>query len=490
MTIDEKRNEKGQLIGWKVRVCVGRDGGKQKWKTLTIRADDPDLEDVVGNGKKADKERADILKRKAWEFEKAAKEEFTNQQEIKGKDPDAVTIDKRKITLSQYVRTYWWNDVKKSTPKGKPIRPNTLAFYKYTSDNICDYFDTLPKSQQRLYRMEPRTVKDFLNWLRSDAVGKDGEHFSETTVLRHWQTFRNIINSALRDEYIMRDPCLKFKPTDKPSTPQFDGGYLNDEQARAFIKLLDVYYNKALEKYQNTDPDAKSRNRKKPLKPYYRGEWHRAALWRCMMNLFVQHGLRRGEAIGLKWKDIKAVSIDGKKYYSIDINENITPDATDKKKYHTDDPKTKSSARTILIQPEIYKMLMEVKKMREVDMNITIFPTSKEYVFCRDGSSSTPMYPSEPTRWLSRFAEKHEIIGSDDKYISVHDLRRTWETLANEAGVNLKAIKATIGHSDGADTDFKHYIKLTIKGQIDALNTMHAVFYGEDKGDSQEESKA
>lgn len=448
MTIDEKRNDKGQLIGWKVRVCVGRDGGKQKWKALVIRADDPDFEDVVGNGKKADKERADILNRKAREFEKAAKEEFANQQELKGKDPDAITIDKRKITMTQYVRTYWWRDVLASKP-----RPNTQSFYRYTSDNICSYFDTLPKSQQRLYNMEPRTVKDFINWLNTDAVGKDGEHFSQTTILRHWQTFRNIVNSAMRDEYIMRDPCLKFKPTDKPSTPKFDGGYLNDEQARAFVKLLD-----------GLDAD----------------RLH----WRCMMNLLVQHGLRRGEAIGLTWADIKTIKIDGEKYYTLDINHSVTPDASAVGKVHIDDPKTKSSTRTILIQPEIHKALLELKAKREADMQMTLMPSS--YVFCRADDPSKPMYPTAPTRWLSRFVKDN---GLPD--VSPHDLRRTWATLANEAGVNQKAMQATLGHSDGADTESKHYVKMTLKGQINTLNTMHAVFYGEaDNGGDKKEKKA
>ena len=452
MTIDERRNDKGKLIGWKVRVCVGREGNKQKWKALTINADDPAFDEISGNGKRAENARAMILERLANDFEKAAKEEFINQQEAKGKNPDAVIMDKRKITLTQYVRNMWWRDVLASKP-----RPNTLSFYKYTSDNICEYFDSLPKAQQRLYKMEPRTVKDFINYLQSEAVGKDGNPLSETTILRHWQTFRNIINSALRDEYIQRDPCLNFKPTDKPSTPRFDGGYMTIDQARTFIKLLDHL------------DDGKSKEKEND-----------SLHWRCMMNLLLQHGLRRGEACGLRWADIKTNKEDGQEYYTLDICHSVTPDASAEEKVHIDDPKTRESRRTILIQPEIYKMLMDLKAKREQDYNIKLLPSSTMYIFCKDGNPEVPMYPTAPTRWLSRFVKKNDLPD-----ISPHDLRRTWATLANEAGINQKAMQFNLGHSDGADTTSRHYTKLTLAGQINTLNTMHTVFYGEDKDGSE-----
>lgn len=442
MTIDEKRNDKGQLVGWKVRVCVGREGNKQKWKTLTIKADDPRLEEI--SGYKKDEKRFDKVRSIARDFENAQKEEFANQQEAKGKNPNIATIDKRKITLSQYVRGLWWRDVLASKP-----RPNTISFYKYTSDNICKYFDSLPKAQQRLYKIEPRTVKNFINYLQSEAVGKDGNPLSETTILRHWQTFRNIVNSALRDEYIQRDPCLKFKPTDKPTTPRFDGGFLDRDEARQFVRLLD----------------------KEELQ------------WKCLMNILIQHGLRRGEAIGLRWADIKSETIDGKKYYTLDVCHSVTPDVTADSKVHIDDPKTKGSRRTILIQPEIHKMLMELKAKREEEMQIKILPTSTFYVFCKVDNPGAPLYPSTPTRWLSRFVAKNNL--SD---VSPHDLRRTWATLANEAGINQKAMQCNLGHSDGSDTESRHYIKMTLAGQIRTLETMHTVFYGTE--DNKEEKKA
>lgn len=448
MTIDEKFDKNGNLIGWKIRVCVGREDGKQKWKTMLLKANDPVFDELKKYKRKDTilEKRETIINRIANEFEDTQKEEFNSQQEAKAKDPNAVIIDKRKITLSQYVHTYWWKDVLASKP-----RPNTLAFYKYTSENICSYFDGLPNDKQKLCKIEARTVKDFINYLKAEAVGKNGQPLSGTTVLRHWQTFRNIIGSALRDDYIEKDPCIKFKSTDKPTTPRFDGGFLTKQKAQEFIKLLDATH---------TDKDGKE-------------VYNIDLQWRCLINILLQHGLRRGEVIGLRWCDLKSETIDGKEYHTMTICHSITPDASAEDKVHVDDPKTVGSLRTILIQPEIHTMLSDLKAKREKDYGIDILPTSEIYVFCKSDDPNSPMYPTSPTKWLSRFVEDNQLPN-----VSPHDLRRTWATLANDAGVNQKVMQYNLGHSGGADTESKHYIKVTAEGQIQALETMHTVFYG------------
>lgn len=464
MTIDEKRDKNGNLIGWKIRVCVGREDNKQKWKTMLLKADDPVFDSIVGDGKRATKKRDDIINRIATDFEDSQKEEFASQQEAKAKRPDAVIIDKRKITLSEYVRLMWWQDVIASD-----LRPTTQSFYKSVSDNVCKYFEKLPSDKQRLYKMDTRTVKDYLNYLKSEAVGNDGKKLSDTTVLRHWQTFRNIIRSALRDDYIEKDPCIKLKATDKPKTPKYDGGYLTVEKARSFIQLLDSKYTQALAEYNEVKPKIKTPEDYK----LQQNKLRETAQWKCLMNLLLQHGLRRGEAIGIRWMDIGSINIDGKKYHTLDITQNVTPDKSDDEKVHVGDPKTEGSVRTILLQPEVYEMLMTFKDIQWLyyrNAGIDMLPSS--FAFCKSGNPGCPMYPTTVTRWLSRFVENNGLPN-----VSPHDLRRTWATLANEVGVNQKAMQHVLGHSDGSDVESRHYVKTTLPLQISALETMHSVFY-------------
>lgn len=479
MTIDEKYDKQGNLIGWKIRVCVGREDNKQKWKTMLLKVDDPVFDELLTLKRKdvIQKRRDAIINSTAIKFEDEQKEEFASQQEAKAKNPNAVIIDKRKITLSQYVHQMWWNDIVASKP-----RPNTLSFYKYTSDNICSYFDTLPIDKQKLYRMDTRTVMDYINYLKAEAVGNDGKALSETTILRHWQTFRNIIKSALRDDYIQKDPCVRLKETDKPKTPKYDGGYLTAAQAQDFIKLLDAKYTQALQEYNNVKPEIKKPGDYK----LQQNKLREAAQWKCLMNLLLQHGLRRGEAIGIRWTDLKTEKVDGKDYHTLDITQNVTPDASNDSKVHIGDPKTEGSTRTILIQPEVYDMLTTFKEIQESylkNAGIDMMPSS--YVFCKSGDPSCPMYPTAPTRWLSRFIENNHLPN-----VSPHDLRRTWATLANEAGINQKAIQYNMGHSDGSDVESRHYIKLTLPLQISALETMHSVFYGKAEPEEEQNKQA
>ena len=130
-------------------------------------------------------------------------------------------------------------------------------------------------------------------------------------------------------------------------------------------------------------------------------------------------------------------------------------------------------------------MLMELKAKREEDMQIKILPTSTAYVFCKVDDPNVPMYPTAPTRWLSRFIARNNLPD-----VSPHDLRRTWATLANEAGINQKAMQCNLGHSDGSDTESRHYIKMTLAGQINTLEIMHTVFYGDSKGNNGEQKQA
>ncbi len=480
-SVKEKFDDNGNLIGWKIRVCVGRENDKQKWKTMLLKVDDP-VFDVLRKIKRKDiieDRRETIIKRVVDEFEDTQKEEFARQQEIKANNPDAVFLDKRTCTLSQYIQQMWLKDVEASEST-----LNTRNFYKYTSDNIREYFDGLPTEAQKLCKMDARTVKDYLNFLKTKAVGKNGKKFSNTTVLRHWQTFRNIIKSALRDEYLQRDPCINLKETDKPKTPKYIryNDALTIEEAREFIKLLDIKYTQALKEYNPEQNPAKA-SAKYTLQ---HNKLREAAQWKCLMNLLLQHGLRRGEAIGIRWMDIGSVSVDGKEYHTLDIFQNVTPDKTNVDKVHIGDPKTEDSVRTILLQPEVYEMLSTFKDIQGLyyrNAGIDMLPSS--YVFCKSGKPGCPMYPTTVTRWLSRFVENNGLPN-----VSPHDLRRTWSTLANEVGVNQKAIQHVLGHSDGSDVESRHYIKTTLPLQISALETMHSVFYGKGKKEDSKKKQA
>ena len=130
-------------------------------------------------------------------------------------------------------------------------------------------------------------------------------------------------------------------------------------------------------------------------------------------------------------------------------------------------------------------MLMALKARKETYKKTEVESSPFSYIFHKKGDPALPMYPTAPTRWLSKFIGKYGLPN-----VSPHDLRRTWATLANEAGLSQKAIQENLGHTDGSDVDSRHYIKLTTAGQISALETMHSVFYGDPQKPEQEQKQA
>lgn len=392
MTFKEKI-ENGKIVGWKATVCVGRENGKQKWKTLYISADDPRLED-----KKRIDGKADLAHDIARDFEEKEKAAFKEKQE-KGN----TIIDKDKATVSEFINLFWLENIKANKP-----RPNTLAFYQHMSDDISAYFKKLPAKQQRIKNLDAFAVKQYITYLQKTARTKDGKPYSDTTVIRHYQTLRNIINTAVRFDFLDKDPCVKLAQSDKPKKEDKPVDFLTPQKAGEFLAAADT----------------------EPL------------FWRTMMYVLVLCGLRRGEAAGLQWGDITK---DGKE---IIVYRSVTPDPNDELKYHLDTPKSKKS-RKVPLDARAYKLLTELmaeQKSKAIKSNTILTKTS--FIFSREGNPSTPIYPTAITKWQAGFVKRHNLPN-----VSPHDLRHTCATLFKMAGVQSKTIQEIMGHTDESTTN-------------------------------------
>ena len=129
--------------------------------------------------------------------------------------------------------------------------------------------------------------------------------------------------------------------------------------------------------------------------------------FRCMLHLLITTGLRRGELLGLQWKDI---DFEG---HTIEIKRNIT--YTPEKGLVIDTPKTENSERIIPLLPYLAKLLKEYKK----DM----YPFSKAaaFVFPSKDSDTIPRDPNAITRKVKCFMKKHNLPD-----MSPHDLRHPY----------------------------------------------------------------
>lgn len=375
-SIKTVKNNAGEVTGYRVRACVGRDEQyKQVWRTTTIKRPE---------GLTPAKERKEVERlADAWE-----KEQKADYKQGHSKDKD-------KITFAEFVRGHWWPD---NVMDGTHT-PSSISFYRYMSDDLIAYFG----EKKRLNQINVETVKRYIKYLNTEAVTKRGEPYSAATIKHHFSTLRTILEYAVMLGYINEDPCRKLPHKDKPRIGHKSIDFLDSEQVKTYMAAL------------STEP----------------------LFWRLYENILITTGLRRGEALGLQWRDL-----DTKKL-TITVSRNVTIDRESPEKYHVGETKGKE-ARTVPISKRVLSMLMEHKR-EQVEKYGALMPTA--YIFNRASDPYAPVYPTEPTRWQHRFVKRHDLPD-----VSPHDLRHTAASLALEGGADLKQVQTLLGHKDPSTT--------------------------------------
>lgn len=407
------KDANGRVVRYKFRCCIGRDEQyKQIWRTMTISADDSRISGLTP----AKLENALFSLKREWDEQQKAEYDRSHSKE-----------DKTKMRFDTFVKTVWWVD---HVMNGKHSS-TTISFYQNMSDDLIEYF-----GRKKLSSFVAEDIKRYTNYLNKTARTKTGEELSDTTKVRHYQTLRNILNYAMRFGYMdmNNDPCKLLTADDIPQNKSKKIDFLTPEQAGRFMSALDS----------------------EPI------------FWKTMLTIMVYTGIRRGEALGIKWEDI-----DYKKH-SISIHRNITIDKNSDQKYAEKEPKTEESIRDVPITPYIEELLTLLKKDREEKYNNTLIPLTA-FVFSRENDPYKPIYPTEPTRFVRKFIERHNLPN-----VSPHDLRHTAATIALESGADLNQVQKLLGHKDPTTT-MSFYAGVTDEGKRRAVDGIENIIKEEQK---------
>ena len=160
--------------------------------------------------------------------------------------------------------------------------------------------------------------------------------------------------------------------------------------------------------------------------------------WRAFVNVLITAGLRRGECIGLQWRDIDPDKL------TLSVSRNVTMDKNSPDTIRVGSTTT-GEERTGPLSPRVYGLLMQLKSEQEERLHMKLMPVC--FIFSRQVDPQKPIYPTEPTRFVSKFVKKNNLPN-----ISPHDLRHTAATLALEAGADLKQVQELLGHKDASMT--------------------------------------
>lgn len=344
-TIDVRKNKQGEITGYRLRVCVGRDEQyKQVWRTRTV----PRPENLTPAKEKKEVQRI------ADEWEVAQKAEYERTHAKESRD---------RITFAGFVQNHWWVD---HVEDGEHT-PNTVSFFRYMSNDIVAYF-----GGKRLNQIDVESVKRFVKYLRTEARTKKGEPYSQSTIQHHYKTLVNILDYGVRTGYLLSNPCNNLTTKEKPHKERGKTiDFLEPDQAREFMRCL--------------EKEAKET---------------KSLFWMVFANVLITCGLRRGECLGLTWADIDPDKL------TLDICRNITADKAAPEKFRIGNTKSGES-RTVPLSPRVYGLLMSLKHEQEERLHVKLLPSS--YIFCRTEDPGKPLYPTSPTRWLKNFVQKYDL---------------------------------------------------------------------------------
>lgn len=304
-----------------------------------------------------------------------------------------VTNRPARVSLHTYLCDEWL------PAKRTGLRESTAASYEQI---IRNYIAT-QIGAARLADVDGSMLNAFYNRLltggRTETRRQAGPGLSAKTV----RNVHGLLNRAFRDAVrwgrLNRNPCDAADPPRKPS-PEMKAW--TTEELRSFLRHVSTH------------------------------RW--AGIWTLMATT----GLRRGEVLGLRWRDVdlEAGTITVR---STRVRFGTTITAST--------PKTERGNRTIALGPATSAALRQWRKTQSAErlaMGAGWADTDGLVVTAADGTAPNP---EAFTNTFQKLAKRAGL-----PVIRLHDLRHSYATSALAAGVPVKVLSQRIGHADVAVT--------------------------------------
>jgi integrase len=155
-------------------------------------------------------------------------------------------------------------------------------------------------------------------------------------------------------------------------------------------------------------------------------------MYYTLFLVMINTGMRRGEVLGLRWKDLDLEN--GK----INIIQTLVYDENE---FKFNEPKTESSKRQIAIDEFVCNEIRKYKKQQnEFKLALGSCYHDMGLVFCRE--DGRPIYPRQLAIVFDRIIKKAGV-----PKIRLHDLRHTHATFLLKLGENPKVVSERLGHS-------------------------------------------
>lgn len=244
---------------------------------------------------------------------------------------------------------------------------------------------------------------------------------SNNTILCYHRIISSILSEAVKQGILLSNPCTRVRT---PKVKHKEAGYLEENDV---IKLLQCLEDEPLQ-------------------------------YQTLITLLLYSGMRRGEALGLTWKDVNFND------NLIDINKSSL--YVSGKGVFDDETKNESSKRVIKVPQSVMNSLkqLQIEQFNKRQMLTDVDWQDCDKVF--RASNGSPLHPDTLSSWFKRFLKRHNL-----PECHIHTLRHTNASLLIAQGINVRTVSNRLGHAQTSTTEniYSHAIKTADEKAVEAL---------------------
>jgi integrase len=290
-----------------------------------------------------------------------------------------------------------------------PRKESTKALYKTLARK---HLSPAPLGTTPLERLRKSHIDGLIVKLRKQDL-------SDSTVRQVYTVLRAILDDAVLDGLLARNPCVLVK---RPGIERKEAKHLDAADVAALLKAA------------------------------------KGLRYRPVLALIAATGLRRGEALALRWEHVNLKDAT--------LRVATTLSRIDGELIITE-PKSARSRRTVPLSPAVVKL---IKAQRAAQAGERLHAVNRwadtGLVFTTE--LGTPVEPRNLLRTIELAAAKAGL----PEGIGVHTLRHSAAVAWLESGVHIKAVADLLGHSSIAVTGdiYGHTSDATTRAAIDGLS--------------------
>ena len=299
--------------------------------------------------------------------------------------------------------------------QSKAVKFETFAeewFDEYAKPNLRNTtYERLLQLRKRVYealgymrmdKITARQIQLFVNGLSKDGANeKTGKPLAAKTIRHYLSLISDIFSYAVKMGVASDNPCSRVTV---PKIEQKEKKIYTVEEVTKFLTELE----------------------NEPLK------------YKVFFNIAVFSGFRRGEILGLEWKDVD--------FENNVISVRRTSCYTAQKGIYTDTTKTRKSQRSMKFPKKIMALLANYRQEQSEEarqIGSKWIDTDRLFVKW----NGEPMNNNTPYFWLNEFCEKHEL-----PFYGLHSFRHLFASLLVNQGVDIVTVSGALGHSTVSTT--------------------------------------